>query len=539
MMIDVPVLIVGGGPVGLTMSLILSQQGAKSLLVERHPGTSLLPKARGINARTMEMYRQLGIEGDIRAVGFPPRYSKSIIWTESLAGKEIKRISPGRGSAENLAVSPAANCGCSQDLLEPVLRAHAERLAPDSVLFNTELKSFTMTDEAVEGELLDRGTGKIFPFKTQYMIAADGAHSSVRHTLGIERSGERDIYDSINIHSRVDLRPWTEDRPASLYYVDQPDLRGTFLTINGTDRWGFLIHSLSVYGFTEANMPPERCVDMIRRAVGAPDLPVEILGISFWKCSAMVSDKFRSGRVFLIGDAAHETTPSGGFGLNLGVQDAQNLAWKLAAVLRGEAGASLLDTYEVERQPVAREVVRATLLNMQSLGRTERQAEAKLPRAQYLNEQGLIFGIQYQSEAVIADGSTPPDVADHVTQYVPTAFPGSRAPHVWLKRGDQRVSTIDLFGRGFVMLTGPLGGEWLNAVPAHLRQLIEVHRIGGDLVDDGDDWCTAYDIDKSGAVLVRPDGYVAFRANSLPGNPGAELSGTLDRILAVASLATS
>lgn len=531
-MIDVPVLIVGGGPVGLTMSLILSQQGAKSLLVERHPGTAILPKARGINARTMEMYRQLGVEEDIRAVGFPPRYGKSIIWTESLAGKEIKRLSPGRGSAENLAASPAANCGCSQDLLEPVLREHAERLAPDGLRFNTELKSFTVGDDAVEGELLDRVTGKIVPFRTQYLIAADGAHSPVRNLLGIEQTGERDIYDSVNIHSRVDLRPWTEDRPASLYYVDQPDLRGTFLTINGTDRWGFLIHSLSVYGFTEENMPPSRCVEMIRRAVGVPDLPVEILGISFWKCSAMVSDKFRSGRVFLVGDAAHETTPSGGFGLNLGVQDAQNLAWKLAAVLRGDAGASLLATYEVERQPVAREVVNATLLNMRSLGRTEKQAEAKLPRSQYLNEQGLIFGMQYKSTAVVPDGSAPPDVADHVTQYVPSAFPGSRAPHAWLKQGDERVSTIDLFGRGFVMLIGPDGGAWRDAIPSTDRSSIAVYQIGESLADEDGQWAHLYGLGRSGAVLVRPDGYVAFRAAALPSDPGNVLRAAMAQILA-------
>jgi putative polyketide hydroxylase len=530
-MIDVPVLIVGGGPVGLTMSLILSQQGAKSILVERHPGTAVVPKARAINARTMEMYRQLGVESDIRAAGLPPQFGKSIIWTETLAGKEIKRLTPGRSSAESLAVSPTGNCGCSQDLLEPVLRAHAERLAPESVLFNTELKSFTMTDDAVEGELLERSTGKIVPFRAQYLVAADGAHSPVRHMLGIERTGERDIYDSVNIHSRVDLRPWTAGRPAALYYVDQPDLRGTFLTINGTDRWGFLIHSLSVYGFTQANMPPERCVEMIRRAVGVVDLPVEVLGISFWKCSAMVSDKFKSGRVFLVGDAAHETTPSGGFGLNLGVQDAHNLAWKLAAVLRGEAGISLLETYEVERQPVAREIVRATLLNMQSLGRTERQAEAKLPRAQYLNEQGLIFGLQYQSSAVVPDGSTPSEVADHVTQYVPTAFPGSRAPHVWLKRGNDRVSTIELYGRTFVMMIGPEGREWRNAVPLHLWKSVEIHQIGVDLSDDADDFCAAYGIEKGGAVLIRPDGYVAFRSNFLAENPGAILSDAFGQLL--------
>lgn len=532
-MIDVPVLIVGGGPVGLTASLLLSQQGVQSLLVERHPGTAILPKARGINARTMEMYRQAGVEADIRAAGMPPKFGKMILWTESLAGKEIKRLEPGRGSAENLAASPAANCGCSQDLLEPVLRRHAEAMAPDGLRFNTALKSFLVESDGVTGELTDRTTGETLPFRARYMIAADGAHSPVRAMLGIERTGEKDIYDSVNVHCRVDLRPWTAERPAALYYVDQPDLRGTFLTINGTDRWGFLVHSLSVYGFTEDNMPPERCIALVRKAIGVPDIPIEVLGISFWKCSAMVSNAFRSGPIFLAGDAAHETTPSGGFGLNLGVQDAQNLAWKLGAVIRGEADPSLLDTYDAERRPVANEVVKATFLNMQSLGRTEKQAGAKLPRAQYLNEQGLVFGLRYDSRAIVPDGSAAPEVADAVTQYVPSAAPGCRAPHVWLTREEEGVSTIDLFGQHFVLLAGPKGGVWRDAVAAQRRCHIDPHVIDEDIMDHNGEWAKTYGVEDSGAVLVRPDGYVAWRMHALPDHPERALQTAIDTSLGV------
>jgi putative polyketide hydroxylase len=531
MMIDVPVLIVGGGPVGLTASLLLSQQGVQSLLVERHPGTAILPKARGINARTMEMYRQAGVETDIRAVGMPPKFGKMILWTESLAGREIKRLQPGRGSAENLAASPAANCGCSQDLLEPVLRRHAEALAPDGLCFNTELKKLSIEANGVSGELCNRATGELIPFRAQYVIAADGAHSPVRKMLGIGRTGDRDIYDSVNIHCRADLRPWTQDRPAALYYVDQPDLRGTFLTINGTDRWGFLVHSLSIYGFTEENLTPERCAALVQKAVGVPDVPVKILGISFWKCSAMVSERFRKGPIFLAGDAAHETTPSGGFGLNLGVQDVQNLAWKLGAVMRGEAGHGLLDTYEAERRPVAQDVVKATLLNMQSLGRTEKQSEAKLPRSQYLNEQGLIFGARYESAAVVSDGSVGPAIADSVTEYVPSAVPGCRAPHVWLKRLGEPISTIDLFGLRFVLLAGSKGASWGNAVTKQKRLSIDIYVIGSDLIDGEGIWAKAYGVDDSGAVLVRPDGYVAWRGHSLPDFPEQSFAAMLDELL--------
>ncbi|KWV59296.1 hypothetical protein AS156_32030 [Bradyrhizobium macuxiense] len=518
-MLETPVLIVGAGPVGLTTSIALSQHGIQPLLVERHPSTSILPKARGINARTMEMYRQMGIEDDIRAAGMPARYGKMILWAESLAGKEINRLSPGRGSSASLAMSPVGNCGCSQDILEPILRRHAEALAPDSIRFNTELSDLRQDASGVSGVLTNTVDGSTIPFRARYLIAADGTRSFVREKLGIGRTGERDIYDSVNVHVRADLRPWVEDRPAALYLIEQPDFRATFLTVNGTDRWGFLVHSLSAYGFTRENLSPERCTALVRQAVGAPDLPVELLGISFWNCSAMVADKFSDGRIFLAGDAAHETTPSGGFGMNLGVQDAQNLAWKMAAVLRGEADALLLDTYDAERRPHASDVVRATLLNMQSFDRTSRQVEAKLPRKEFLNERGLIFGACYRSAAVVPDGSEPPVVSDPVTDYAPSAHPGCRAPHVWLQRKDQRVSTIDLLGRGFVLLAASHGSSWRPAVQQRGLPQIDLHIIGEDVIDIEGEWLNAYGVRDGGAVLARPDGYVAWRVASLPDDP--------------------
>jgi len=530
-MLTTPVLIVGGGPVGLTASLALSQQGVRSVLVERHPGTAALPKARGINARTMEMYRQMGVEDDIRAAGMPPRFGRMILWAESLAGTEIKRLAPGRGSVQNVAASPCANCGCSQDLLEPVLRRHAEAHALADLRFNTELTELTPGTDGVTGLLADRATGETIGFHARYVIAADGAHSSVRAMLGIGRSGEKDIYDSVNIHCRVDLRPWIADRPAALYYIEQPDLRATFLTINGSDRWGFLIHSLSAYGYAQENLPTERCVELIRQAAGVPDLTVEVLGVSFWKCSAMLADRFSSGPVFLAGDAAHETTPSGGFGMNLGVQDAQNLAWKLAAVLRGDADPSLLDTYDAERRPHAAEVVNATFLNVSSLNRTMRPTSAQLPRSQYLNEQGLIFGACYASAAVIPDGSASPHVEDPVTQYVPSAHPGCRAPHVWLQRQGQRISSIDLFGRNFVLLAAPGGSAWREAIARQASPRIDLHVVGEDVVDTDGSWTAAYGVGKGGAVLVRPDGYVAWRTASMPDDATRALANALRAVL--------
>src|SRR5579885_2043787 len=292
---EVPVLIVGGGPVGLTASILLSQHGVRSLLVERHPGTAILPKARGINARTMELYRQIGIEDEIRAAGLAPERTGLIVWTESLAGREIERRVPGRMAPANRAASPVSNCLCAQDDLEPVLRRFAEAQPLAELRFDTEMTA----------------------------VAQDS--------------------DGVNILFRADLRRWVADRPAALYFVEQPDLRATFLTINAHDRWGFLIHSLKQYGYTPEDFTPERCIALIRQGVGKPDLPVDILGVSAWEASAIVADRYRDGRLFLAGDAAHEMPPTGGFGLNTGVQDVHNLAWKLAAVLKGEAGPGLLD----------------------------------------------------------------------------------------------------------------------------------------------------------------------------------------------------
>jgi len=217
---DIPVLIVGGGPVGLTASLLLSKHGVRSLLVERHPGTAILPKARGINARTMEMYRQCGIEAAIRAAGLPQGRLGLIVWTESLAGREIERRVPGRATPKNMAVTPTTNCLCAQDDLEPVIRRFAESAGPGALRFNTELTSFSQKNGSVMGTLTDRATGEDTPFSARYLIAADGAQSRVRRALGVRMIGEEKVYDSVNILFGADLRQWTEHRAAALYFVE-------------------------------------------------------------------------------------------------------------------------------------------------------------------------------------------------------------------------------------------------------------------------------------------------------------------------------
>jgi hypothetical protein len=396
----------------------------------------------------------------------------------------------------------------------------------------------------VTATLIDRVTGEQIPVRAQYVIAADGAQSPIRRMLGVTMIGPEAVYDSVNILFNADLRPWTARRPAALYFVEQPDLRATFLTINAVDRWSFLVHSLSAYNYTPEHLTEERSIALIRRGVGVPDLDVTILGVSFWEASARVADQYGHGRIFLAGDAAHEMPPTGGFGLNTGVQDVQNLAWKLAAVLHGQANASLLDTYHAERQPLGVAITEASLANSLSMGRTARQADAVLPRPEFLNEQGLIFGASYGSSAVIPDGTPPQQLDDPVTQYVPTARPGRRAPHVWLERDGVRLSTIDLFGRCFVLLAGRRGDAWRAAAqqlagPSYPTLVAHTIGAGGPLTDPDDTWQDAYEIDDEGGVLVRPDGHVAWRSRAASDDPARAIIAAMDGVLGRAAQPTA
>ena len=526
---DVPVLIVGGGPVGLTASILLSRAGVRSLLVERHPGTAIHPKARGINARSMEMYRQCGVEAAIRKAGLPPERAGFIVWARSLAGEEIERRVPWRSGPQSAAVSPVRNCLCAQDDLEPVLRAFAERQAGAELRFSTDVIACEQDDAGVTATLVDRTDGTRKQVRAQYLIAADGAQSTIRQQLGVQMQGEENVYDSVNILLNADLRPWTADRPAALYFIEHPQMRGTFLTINGIDRWGFLVNGLAAYGYKASDFTAERSAEIVRTAAGVADLDVKILGVVPWTASARVAERYRTGRIFLAGDAAHEMPPTGGFGMNTGVQDVHNLAWKLACVISGTASQRLLDTYHDERQPLGKAITQQSLNNAISMGRLNRTAGTAGARPEYLNEQGMIFGASYKSSAVVPDGTALPTVANPITDYVPSARPGSRAPHVWLERGSERLSTIDLVGDGFALMTSPAGKAWSGARPAPRPQDLQhrrrrAHRSRAP-VDDG------LRRRREGAVLVRPDGYVGWRSPAMPADPAASLGEAMMSIM--------
>jgi hypothetical protein len=365
----------------------------------------------------------------------------------------------------------------------------------------------------------------------------------VREALGIAMQGTPGLYRSINVLLNADLTRWVADRPAALYFIEQPGLKATFLTINGVNRWGFLINNLPVNGGIE-EYSPERCAEIVRRAAGVPGLDVQTLGVVPWVAADLVAERYREGRVFLAGDAAHHMPPTGGFGMNTGVQDVHNVAWKLAAVLRGWAGAGLLASYEDERLPYGRAITEQAMVNARSLGRGEAvepaPAPAGLARPEFLNELGMIFGASYDSSAIVPDGTPPPTVANPVTDYHPGGRPGGRAPHAWLERAGARLSTIDLFGDGFVLLAGADGAAWRDAAVTAARTArvpLTAFTVGasGDLHDPEKQWAELYGVSAGGAVLVRPDGHVAWRCGeSIPG-PRRALASVFGRLLATAS----
>lgn len=434
-----------------------------------------------------------------------------------------------------------------------MLLAAARERGLSEIRFQHELRTFTQDTDGVTATILNRADGEELQVRAAYLLGADGPQSRVRELLRIPMHGQTGLSHYVMILFRADLTPWVADRPPSIVFIAGPDGPGPLLTLNGTDRWAFMALYDPAQGQRAEDFSPDRCTALVRSIVGVSDLPVEILATSPWTASAILADGYQEGRVVLAGDAAHETTPSGGFGMNTGIQDVHNLAWKLAAVLAGQADRSLLDTYEVERRPVGQAVVEQSLRNLAAVERGG-GTTAAVPAAggagtsgmaspgnstrgpQLLSEWGLIFGATYASAAVISDGTAPPTVADPVTEYVPTARPGHRAPHIWLERGGERISTLDLFGTTFVLLAGALGGVWCQAA-AELSQKqhipLPAYRVGpdGDLVDRGAAWAKAYGVEEEGAVLVRPDGYVGWRSRAGVTDPQAQLHEVLTRVL--------
>ena len=507
---SVPVLIAGGGTVGLTVSVLLARHGVRSLVAERHPGTSILPRAFGINVRTMEIFRVLGMEDAIQAVEVDVARLPLLLAMRTLDGPVLESVPfQNTGDPEDPAwPSPTRTIFCAQDVLDPILARAVGQTGLAELWFGTEVSGIRPDPAGVTAELTDRRDGTCRLVRADYLIAADGANSSVREAIGIGMAGH-DISTEINVLFEADFSRALGAKRAILYRLHNQWLPegGLFRNIDGGNRW-------TLFTRDTGDAAPERIAETIRGCAGDPDLEVQIVASGAWRKAALLADRFRTGRVFLAGDAAHWLTPAGGLGMNTGIQGAHNLAWKLAAVLHGWAGPELLDTYQAEWRPAARRVVELSY----RIETTGHRAASKML--------GQMLGATYQEGAFVPDGTGPPDVADPVADYVPTARPGHRAPHYPLSVAGCRRSTIDLFDGKFVALSP--GRRWCDAARAAAASLgvpLSAHVIADPA------WATRYGVGPDGAVLVRPDGYVAWRRAQACHNMPGELHRAIDTVL--------
>ncbi len=536
----VPVLIVGGGVVGLSASLFLARHGVHSLLVERHPGTSILPRARGVNGRTMELLRGVGLETAVRNASAKLGPSVGVYAGTTLVDVLAKRGDGGwllrrmrkRGvRGQETSRSPTGPCRCTQDELEPVLLEAARQRGVDA-RFYTELEDFEQDASGVTATLHDRESGERRVVHADYMLAADGARSPVRTKLGVTQSGPGVIAHQLNLYFRADLASLVKGREFSMCLVENREVRGLFASINNTDLWTLHVSYSPETGAED--YPPARCIDLIRAAVGIPDLAVELKGSLPWQSTVRTADGFQHGRVFLGGDAAHVMPPWGGFGANTGIQDAHNLAWKLAAVLDGSAGPALLATYDSERRPVARHV--SEIAGSMSDARGLMTIPRGLGVFSVLWQMRRVFpyatmGYGYSSDAVVLEAGAPPGPGTSDLR----GRPGTRGPHLWLERNGARISSIDLFGERFVLLAAPDATAWCTAIAivAEKRGMrIDAVRLGSDVSDPRGRCAKAYGLNTTGACLVRPDGIVAWRSAGSARDPVAALERVFDQILA-------
>ncbi|MFJ3278888.1 FAD-dependent oxidoreductase [Streptomyces halstedii] len=514
----VPVLIVGGSLVGLSTSLFLSRLGVRHLLVEKHAGTSTHPRGRGNNVRTMELFRTAGAESLIRDAASVLADNHGILQAASLTGDDqewlFKEIDPGGGLAR---FSPSGWCLCSQNDLEPVLVDHARAQGSD-LRFSAELLNFDQDTDGVTAVVKDRETGEHTTVRADYLVAADGPRSPIREQLRIGQTGPGDLFHNVSITFRSrDLAAVVGERRFIVCYLTNPDADGALLPVDNEERWVFHAPWKPDLGETLEDFTDERCAEHIRRAVGAPGLDVEITGKAPWHAAERVAERYGAGRVFLAGDSAHEMSPTGAFGSNTGIQDGHNLAWKLAAVVGGEAGPGLLETYEAERLPVARETsARASTRSQEH----SHPGYAGTPGPVGGRKGGMLtvaLGYRYVRGAVLGADPDLPVVPEGMDL---RGEPGTRAPHLWVRRDGERLSTLDLYERSFVLLCDAAHTGWRAAAGRVAEKLgirLDAYTLGAgpeaDLVtENGADWAAAHGTGTDGAVLVRPDAFVAWRS---------------------------
>ena len=572
------VLIVGSGPAGGAAALSLATLGVAHVVITKYSWTANTPRAHITNQRTVEIFRDLGIEDDIKDNGTPNHLMGDTVFCTSLSSDEIGRVRtwgthPARHADYTLA-SPSEHCDLPQTLLEPILIGHAAARG-SHIRFDTEYLGLRQHEAGVTVDVRDRVSGNHYAIEAKYLIGADGGRSKIAQDIELPFEGQMDLAGSMNIVFHADLSEKVKHRPSVLYWVLQPgsDIGGIGMglvrMVRPWDEW------LVVWGYDIDEPPPHlddaEATRIVHNLIGDDTVPVTIRSTSLWGNNKMYATRYRSGRVFCMGDAVHRHPPSNGLGSNTSVQDAYNLAWKLAFVLRGDAGEGLLDTYDQERAPVGKQIVLRANRSIEEFGplyealgftgtsdpqvmnehmraRADDTPEAARQREQLrralelkdyeFNAHGVELGQRYRSSAVVSDGTPEPAYTrDPELYYHPTTWPGARLPHCWLGRDGHRVSTHDLCGKGrFALLTGISGQRWAAAAQEVSEQLgIEVAAFvigpGREYIDLYDDWARLREVAEDGCVLVRPDVHVAWRATRIPADPGGELRRALESAL--------
>ena len=521
---SIPVLIVGGSLVGLSAALFFAWQGVPVIVVERRDAPSPHPRAIGYTPRTMELLHAVGLADQIPEA--PENFRLIRARVQSLAGEwyeESAWTPPIDGAQAAIEYSPSRGASIAQDRMEPILRQRAVAFGAD-VRAGTELLGFQQDADGISARVRRRSGGDAgdgddtYTIRAEYLIAADGARSAIRQSLGIERQGRGPMRTVRSVLFRAALERFL-DKGVSQFEIDQPGFKA-FLTTYQDGRW--------VLMFTDdQERDQDELLGAIHRATGLPDLAVEIIATGRWDLGASVADRFTQGRVFLAGDSAHALPPTrGGWGANTGIADAHNLAWKLAAVLAGQAAPALLDSYDAERRPVA------WRRHQQLFARPDYAHEAKgmVAAEPIIDDAAMEFGQLYRSDAVLGAADDLP-FAVRPDQW--HGQPGTRAPHLWVVREGQRISTLELFQPGWLVLAQD--AAWAVAargVATRTGIPLSCLRIGVDIeAADGDDLPNAFGIGRYGASLIRPDGFVAWRTAEFITDPAAALTDALVRIL--------